>query len=130
MLRLFINIYFICICLSYPNCFIVLFTEILKLLEVGNGENRIPEDTFTETQSYSLHSTPKDTVHLAGKSTSILQSAPDLHSSTAHKSVTKGNNSPEMALTLNKNISFEPKVVDIEHIEKQIQESLRFVNLL
>ena len=105
------------------------FTEILKLLEVGNGESRISEETFAQTQSYSLHTTPKDTVQFARKSTSILQSAPDLHSSTAHKSVTKGNNSPEMALTLNKDICFEPKVVDLEHIEKQIQESLRFVNL-
>ena len=99
------------------------------MLEVGNGEGRIPEETFAQIQSNSLHSTPKDTVQFVRKSTSTLHSAPDLQSSTAHKSVTKGNNSPEMALTLNRDISFEPKVVDLEHIEKQIQESLRFVNL-
>ena len=110
-----------------PYLLYCIFTEILKLLEVGNGESRISEETFAQTQSFSLHTTPKDTYQFAGKSTSTLQSAPDLHSSTTK--VTKGNNSPEMALTLNKNISFEPKVVDLEHIEKQIQESLRFVNL-
>ena len=110
-----------------PLLLYCIFTEILKLLEVGNGESRIPEETFAQIQSYSLQTTPNDTYQFAGKPTSTLQSAPDLHSSTAQ--VTKGNNSPEMALTLNKDISFEPKVVDLEHIEKQIQESLRFVSL-
>ena len=98
------------------------FIEMLKLLEVRPGENGIlEEETVSKTHSNISHATTSDTFHLDRKS------SPALHSSPSHKNASRGNNSPETKQIFNEDISFEPKVVDLEEIENQIQESLRFV---
>ena len=95
---------------------------MLKLLEVRPGENGIlEEETVSKTHSNISHATTSNTFHLDRKSSQVL------HSSPSHKNASRGNNSSETKQILNKDISFEPKVVDLEEIENQIQESLRFV---
>ena len=88
----------------------------MKAQEIQNSEHML-----SPTHSSSLLNTPIETFHTTRKSSPRLQSSP------GQKTSVKEHKSADTGEIQAKDISFEPAVVDLDQLEKQIQQDLRFV---
>ena len=91
----------------------------MKAQEIQNSEHML-----SPTHSSSLLNTPIETFHTTRKSSPSLQSSP------GQKTSVKGDKSADTGEIHVKDISFEPAVVDLDQLEKQIQQDLRFASEL
>ena len=97
------------------------FSEILKLLDVEIRESNQSEVAITPAHSTSAQSSPLETFQVTMKSDLATHAPP------RQKSSTKRDTSGVAVDTVSKNINFEPAEVDLEQLEKQIQDRLRLV---